>query len=224
MSEILKICSAIIASVGGASVIILWISKYISELISNIILDKVKAKYEKDLADYKSKIDTELNKVDKINDKALYISKYQFENEYKMYMEIWKNMRLCILHTLNLYPQGIENVPIDENAEKEFKKEKYRKFSDNYNLYSDSIDNYAPFYKEEFLNTFEKILKICKEIGIKYSMYEIEPEYNISFASLKDTSLSIDELRKIHKKCDELLELKQHIQVEIRNYLDNMNI
>lgn len=88
MQNIINTVATIIVSMGGMGIIVLGLSRYIGGIIANKIGDKYKNKLDKDLEEYRSKINERLNKLDKIEEKALYISKVNYENEFKIYMEI----------------------------------------------------------------------------------------------------------------------------------------
>lgn len=107
MQNAINIIATIIVSVGGTGVIIVAISKYIGNILAKRIEEKYKNKLDKELEDYKWKINEKLSKLDKIEEKALYISKFNYDNEFKIYMEIWPRLNECVTKTLRLYPRGI---------------------------------------------------------------------------------------------------------------------
>ena len=72
------------------------------------------------------KVSEKLSKLDKIEEKALYISKFNYDNEFKIYMEIWPRLNECVTKTLRLYPRGIENVPLDKEELEKYKENKYK--------------------------------------------------------------------------------------------------
>ncbi len=88
MQNIINTFATIIVSIGGTATIVLALSRYIGGIIAKKIEDKYKYKLDKDLEEYKLKINERLNKLDKIEEKALYISKVNYESEFKIYMEI----------------------------------------------------------------------------------------------------------------------------------------
>lgn len=51
----------------------------------------------------------------------MYIAKFNYDNEYKIYMGIWPKLNDCISKILRLYSMGIENVPIDKEELKKYK-------------------------------------------------------------------------------------------------------
>lgn len=152
LQNIVNVLSIVIVSVGGTGAIILGISSWIGKILLNRFAEKYKSKYEKEIESYKGEIDAKLNKLDKIEEKALYITKVNYDNEYKIYMEIWPKLINCVNSTIRLYPRGIEDVPIDEKELENYKRDKYKEFVNNYMEFYNCIEKYAPFYKEEFYN------------------------------------------------------------------------
>ena len=78
MQNIINTVATIIVSMGGMGIIVLGLSRYIGGIIANQIGDRYKNKLGKDLEEYRSKINERLNKLDKIEEKALYISKVNY--------------------------------------------------------------------------------------------------------------------------------------------------
>lgn len=73
MQNVIIIIATIIVSVGGTGVIIVAISKYIGNILAKRIEEKYKNKLDKELEDYKWKINEKLSKLDKIEEKILII-------------------------------------------------------------------------------------------------------------------------------------------------------
>lgn len=224
MQEILNVISLIIVSVGGTGVVILAISSFIGKIWINKFADKYRVKYDKELENYKSEINLGLNKLDKIEEKALYISKVNYDNEYKIYMEIWPKLIECINSTLWLYPRGIENVPVDKKKLEKYKKGKYSEFREKYMEYNQCIEKYAPFYQVEFYNILKEIKEICFYIGDQYKMYEFDVKYNESFVACRDLKMSIEERKELDEKQKKLTKLREILLEKIRDYLNNLKL
>ncbi|HOZ55246.1 MAG TPA: hypothetical protein PK993_04315 [Clostridia bacterium] len=224
MENAINVISIIIVSMGGMGTIIIGISKYLANILANNIEEKYKNKMSKDVEEFKGKINERLNKLDKIEEKALYVSKINYENEFKIYMEIWPKLNDCYLKTIILYPMSIENVPIDEKELEEYKKNKYENFCKGYNEFSICIDKYAPFYMEEFYNDLNLIRRECFAIGDKYAMYEFDVKYNESFSSCRDLKMTNKEWEEIKEKEDLIKETKEKLLVKIRKYLCDLRL
>ena len=224
LKNIINVISIVIVSVGGTGVIILGISSWIGRILLDKFSEKYKAKYEKEIESYKGEIDVKLNKLDKIEEKALYITKVNYDNEYKIYMEIWPKLIECVNSTIKLYPRGIEDVPIDEKELENYKRDKYKEFVSNYIKFYNCIEKYAPFYKEEFYNILNSIKEICSFIGSQYKTYEFDVKYNESFAGCRDLKITGEERREIIEKQQNLQNLKETLLTKIRNYLNELKL
>lgn len=224
MQNIINIIATIIVSIGGTGVIILGISKYIGEIFAKRLEERYKNKIDKDLEEYKGKINERINKLDKIEEKALYISKFNYDNEYKIYMEIWPKLNDCISKTLRLYPMGIENVPIDKEELKKYKENKYEEFRDSFNEFVLCIDKYAPFYREEYYNDLNLIKEECFSIGDMFFMYEFDVKYNDSFRGCRDLKMTTEEWREVKEKKDKIIKIKKELLEKIREYLNGLNL
>lgn len=224
MQNIINTVATIIVSMGGMGIIVLGLSRYIGGIIANKIGDKYKNKLDKDLEEYRSKINERLNKLDKIEEKALYISKVNYENEFKIYMEIWPLLNECVSNTIKLYPLGIENVPIDEQELEKYKQDKYNEFRKGFNEFSICIDKYAPFYQEDYYNDLNLIKKECFSVGDMFKMYEFDVKYNESFRGCRDLKMSTKEWKEVKEKEEKILKVKDELLVKIRNYLNGLKL
>jgi cell division protein FtsB len=223
-SEISKVASAILTSIGGASVIILGLSSWFGKVWANKILEKEKAAYSKEIEHYKSELNRELGRIGAIQDKALYISKAQYDNEYKIYQEIWEKMHECVALTKALYPIS-ENVPSEEEKYNEYQVGKYEKFSRAYNEYLKTIEKHAPFYKKEFYDKFMEIREKCISIGIQFKMYEIDVKYSVTFAMVRDKAIPFAERNKCSSTIPkEIDKISDKLKTEIREYLLSLRL
>lgn len=217
--QIFEVAAAIIASVGGSSVIILGLSSWLGKVWANRILENEKAAHDKELQGYRSKLEQELSKMEVFQEKALYISKAQYDNEYSIYREIWETMRECIVKTSMLYPK-VGNLPSDEKEKEEYQKKKYDEYIDAFNQFSKTIDKAAPFYKEDFYNSFVTIRKMCSEVGNIFSMYEFKVKYSASFALARDLKMDAEEKKIVYIDFPKKIkEIEESLRKDIREYL-----
>ncbi len=88
MEHIFEILGKVVVAVGGAGVIIIAISGYISKLFADWFLQKEKAKYQKEIEEYKQQIQKELEVARNLNEEIAYKKRVIFDSEYKYYIEI----------------------------------------------------------------------------------------------------------------------------------------
>lgn len=177
IKEIFEIAGAIVASVGGAGVIIVGLSSWLGKVWANRLLEDEKAAHNKELEEYKERLQEQLGRVEAINEKALYISKAQFDNEYKIYSEIWDKMHEARVASEMLYPR-YEEVPASEDERKKYNQSKYTTYIEKYNSYTMTIEKYAPFYQESFYKKLIEIRNICHSLGVCFEIYEINNQYD----------------------------------------------
>lgn len=220
VKDILEVAAAIIASVGGCGIIILGLSKWFGGVLANKLLENEKLKYNKELEEYKSKLNEQLNKIKNVSEKELYVSKAQYDNEYKIYMEIWEKLHKCTAYTLRLYPRGLVNVSADENKMLDYQEEKYEEYTEHYNNFSMTIDKYAPFYQQEFYEKFVEIRWFCNKQGSYFKQYEIQRKINLSYAANRDAPMPniIDEDIWL-KTPNKISELENELSKQMREYL-----
>ena len=224
MRDILDVISIIIVSIGGTGAIILGISNWIGKIWLNKFAEKHRVKYEKELEVYRTELNARLTKLDKIEEKALYISKVNYDNEYKIYMEIWPKLIKCISDTNALYPRGLVNVPIDKDEFQKYQEDLYKTFMESYNDYSTCIEKYAPFYKKKFYDKFVFIKNECHFIGAQFFMYVFEVKYSESFRSERDLTISPKERKEIYDKEKNNDLVKEKLLSDIRRYLESLVI
>lgn len=223
--DILEVAAAIVASVGGCGVIVLALSKWFGGVLANKLLENERLEHNKELEEFKNKLNEQLNKAKSVNEKELYVSKAQYDNEYKIYMEIWEKLHKCIVYTLQLYPQGIVNMPIDEKGMLEYQKQKYELYAENYNDFSLTIDKYAPFYKKQFYEKFIEIRKLCCKQGTYFDHYEIQRKTNLSYIGNREAPIPNKVDEDIWGKIpNEINILENELAEQMREYLLNLRL
>lgn len=225
MKEVLQIVATIIAAFGGAGFIIIGLSSYLGKLWANIALESEKAKYSRELEELKAKLNKEINELNKSCEKALYISKVQYDNEYKIYQEIWTKLNDASISALNLYSAGIEDVPVDKEQEQKYKEDKYFNFAKLYNEYINIIEKYAPFYRKDFYDKFILLRDKFSRVGIIYKMYVIDVTYNLSFKAVRGMTISPEENIEVSIKIPkEINQIKEDLLNGIREYLLSLQL
>ncbi len=219
MEQVFEVAAAMLASLGGGTAILFGLSSWSGKIWANRILEKEKAEHNKEIENYKSELERELTRIGKIQDKELYISKAQYDNEYKIYQEIWGKMHECIVFSLKLYPT-FENMPLGEKEKEEYQMSKYSKYVQAYNDFSMTIDKYAPFYREDFYKGFLDIRSKCSNLGRIFYREEWEVKYSATYAMVRNEHMSAEESEEVYITIPKMLEeMQSKIQKEIRDYL-----
>ncbi|HBW35631.1 hypothetical protein [Desulfosporosinus sp. BICA1-9] len=224
MKEIFQLIGAVIFSLGGAGAIIFALSSWLGKVWANRILEEEKKKHQLEIEEYKSKLMLELNKVNSLNQKALYITKVQYNKEFGIYQDIWEKLFDCIVATINLYP-SFDEVPTDEDEKQKWIDKKYENYRDKYNLYSRTIDRYAPFYEENFYHSFVEVRKNCSKMGTIFKRYNYDVKYNMTYAIVRDVSMTEKEHEEVYDNIPKALEEKRNkLQCNIHEYLKKLQV
>ena len=175
MKQVFEVAGAMIFSLGGGAAIVFALSSWLGKVWANRILEKEKAEHSKEIEYYKSELNKELNRINAMQDKALHISKGQYDYEYKIYQEIWGALQNII--------RMIENISFPRIYNAEDFKLKYKKIYKKCKKFEFKINKYSLFYQEQFINELYKILTLAvsfctdiKKLEVKNSMIEINDD------------------------------------------------
>lgn len=222
MREIFQIAGAILASIGGSSVIILGLSSWLGKVWANRILEEEKKKHVLEIESYKSQLNKEINIVNSLIDKSLHVTKHQYDKEFSIYLEIWDKLSSCVIGTLNLYPK-FENKPIDEIELEEFNMEKYKNFVVDYNEFSNTILKYSPFYEVKLYDRFIELRNVCSKQGSIFNTYTFEIKYSQTYALVRDEKMTAEEREEVYNENPKLIsDLQSELQKEIRDHLKSL--
>lgn len=224
IKEAFEIAGAVILSLGGGSAIVWGLSSWLGKVWANRILESEKVKYSKQIEEYKAELEKSISRINAEQDKRLYISKTQYDNEYKIYQNIWEKLNNCVLTTIALYPGGIENVPVDEKEKEEYQMEKHKKYVQAYNEFSKAIQDNAPFYTKKFYGSFVAIRNDCSSIGDLFFHYEWDIKYNLSYTLCRDEKMTSEERREMMETRKRIVANKEVLQDEIREYLLSLRL
>lgn len=123
-TDFLELIGALLVSIGGASVVIVGLSKWFGEFISQRLLDRYNNKHETELEGIKTKYQKELEstKTDLEKAKSLYL-RYT-EKQFELYNDLWKVLLYTKQQADSLWekaspekiPSFIEQIQLTKNA------------------------------------------------------------------------------------------------------------
>ena len=113
-SQIASIATACIVSAGGVGGVAMAVVKF----TSNIIADKISAKYENKLEQALEKYKTELSKKE-------YVSQVRFDAEFEIYRTLSKEFSTAVKNISLMIPDGMAYFPADEDKRKEYENNNY---------------------------------------------------------------------------------------------------
>lgn len=224
MIEIFKLIGAVLFSLGGGGAIVFALSSWLGKVWANRILEKEKKEHQLEIEDYKSKLVLELNKINSLNEKALHITKVQYDKEFEIYQDIWEKLFDCIIATLNLYP-AFEDVPTDEGERQTWIDKKYNNYCVKYNLYSRTIDRYVPFYEEDFYLSFVDVRNSCSKMGMIFKRYNYDVKNSMTYAMVRNASMTPEEFEDVYNNIPKVLEVNRtELQRSIHGYLKKQQV
>lgn len=223
LKEVIEIAAAVVASLGGGGAIVMALSSWLGKVWANRILEAEKAAHQKEIESYKSELQKELEQLGALQDKALYISKSQYDNEFRIYREIWQKLHRCASASVRLYP-GYEDLPTDEGEREKHQEEKYHHYAESYDDFSAAIEENAPFYRDNFYGLFIELRAACSEMGDIFKQEVFDKKYNLSFALVRDEPMSKEDRQRVRELRREISEKKEQLAKEIREYLHSLRL
>ena len=151
-SQIASIATACIVSAGGVGGVAMAVVKF----TSNIIADKISAKYENKLEQALEKYKTELSKKE-------YVSQVRFDAEFEIYRTLSKEFSTAVKNISLMIPDGIAYSPADEEKRTEYKNKIYVDANNAVVVAQDVLYANGAFISEELYNKYNEILTLCSQ-------------------------------------------------------------
>lgn len=192
--DIFALFGKIVASVGGAGLIIIGLSSWIGKIWADKLMETQRKQNEKEIEKFKSELHKELELLKAKNEKMNYITKTQFDAEFKMYQELSEACIESFISVNNIFPikEKIETEQFIITASK------------NTLIYSRKTYKYAPFLKKELFEKFQKLSKIFCDV---LSLAKFENKYLINIEELKELRANMHEIQ-----ADIYNELREYLQ------------
>lgn len=111
--DIWKIFVTVVSSVGGIGAVIVFIVKMCSDIIADKLSKKYELKLNKELEEYKSKLENKN-----------YISKTRFDTEFSIYRTLSVAFFDMVKNISVMIPDGYTQVPADPKVKKKYDKKK----------------------------------------------------------------------------------------------------
>lgn len=192
--EYVKLFGAVLTSVGGATVVIIGLSKWFGDFLSKRLLDNYNNKHETELEGIKTIYLTELEKTKVDLEKA----KFQFlrysEKQFDLYNDLWK----VLLYT---------KYQADELWESAMP-EKIPSFGEQIKLTRDAVNNNLLLIEE---GHYEKLIELIVQFEQfqfgKVRLIDIRkrPKENRQAISINQTRQTIQENQRTKEKYDTLI-------------------
>ena len=169
MSELWQTVLGIIASVGGASVLIGAVVKFSANRLADLLSQKYQAKLDQELETFKGELDKQMESFRVKADKTRYVSKVRFDTEFTLCRELMAAAHNMVNYAYLVYPMHAK-YPADPMMAKKYKEEIWenaKKFSDEFTLL---VQRNAPFISKNVYSAFMELHSLCYENIETYAM------------------------------------------------------
>ena len=206
IEQIGSVVVACIVSAGGIGGIVIAVVKFSSDMIAS----RLSAKYENRLQKEMEKFKTELSKKE-------YVSKARFDTEFEIYRELSQSFCGMVKDISVMIPAGFSWKPAEEEDQKKYENKCYEAATDSVVKAQDALYSNAAFIPQQFFESFEEILKLCKKqinvFTFRYNVLSLQTEKEKCSLSPEDYNRT----EEINKKWIE------HIN-KIREYLASLDV
>lgn len=206
LSQVLSIAFACIISAGGVGGIAIAVIKF----SSNIIAERISAKYENKLEQALEKLKTDLSKKE-------YVSKVRFDAEFDIYRNLSKEFSQMIKYINIMIPEGLSYVPADDAKRKEQENKVYTEAHNHTNASQETLYANIAFIPEIIYKDYNEIITLCQN-----QLFAYERRFNSSYLATqkeKETFTDQDYERK-----HEINNKWRNINNEVRKHLSKLDI
>lgn len=192
--DIFALFGKVVASLGGAGLIIIGLSSWIGKIWADKLMETQRKQNQKEIEKFKSELHKELELLKAKNEKMNYITKTQFDAEFRMYQELSEACIETFISVNSVFPikDKIETEQFIITAR------------ENTLIYGRTTYKYAPFLKKELFEKFKKLSEIFCDV---LSLAKFENKYLINFEELKELSANMHEIQ-----ADIYNELREYLQ------------
>lgn len=205
-SQIASIAIACIVSAGGVGGIAIAVIKF----SSNIIAERISAKYENKLEQTLEKYKTELSKKE-------YVSQVRFDAEFEIYRTLSKEFSTAVKNISLMIPNGMAYFPADKDKRKEYENKQYVDANNAVVTAQDALYANGAFISEELYNKYNEILHLCSQ-----QLNAFQRRYNVLYFASQEkkenyTDKEYERTRTIKEKW---LELNNNV----REYISKLEV
>lgn len=202
-SQVASIATACIVSAGGVGGVAMAVVKF----TSNIIADKISAKYENKLEQALEKYKTELSKKE-------YVSQVRFDAEFEIYRTLSKEFSTAVKNISLMIPDGIAHSPADEEKRTEYENKIYVDANNAVVVAQDVLYANGAFISEELYNKYNEILTLCRQ-----QLNAFQRRYNV-FSQKKKESYTDKEYERTTTIKEKWLDLNNCV----REYISKLEV
>jgi len=194
--EYIKLFGAMLVSMGGASVVILVLSKWFGDFLAKRLLDNYNNKHSEALEGLKGKYQKELEQIKTDLEKAKSLFLRYSEKQFELYNDLWR----VLLYTKNQADSLWENAT----------PEKIPSFSEQLRLTQDAINDNLLLIEEDHYNQLVELIRKFEQFQFgKIKLIDIrnKTEDQIRDFGLTDdqAKLTIEQNRALKEQYDSII-------------------
>lgn len=190
----LELIGALFVSLGGATVVIIGLSKWFGDFMSQILLDRYKNKHEKELESLKGRYQRELETTKTELEKAKSLFLRYSEKQFDLYNDLWK----VLLYTKNQADSLWEKVT----------PEKIPSFSEQIRLTRDAVNDNMLLIEEEHFNKLNELIKQFEQFQFgKVKLIDLRNKTTkeINEITQEEVETAIEQNQSLKEKYDNLI-------------------
>lgn len=176
-------------------------------------LESYKKDLQKELESYKQELKMEVEKYRSKAEKFNFVTKIQFETEFKAYQEIFEQLYDADIHTRNLFPNFII-PPADEEKRMGDYNERAKLQCKAIELFHKTMERHAPFINVEIYKKLSIIFSLTYDIWVTADKIIYNP---LGTNELEANSTNVS-------KCIKLQQAVKEISTDVRNYLATLKV
>lgn len=205
-SQIASIATACIVSAGGVGGVAMAVVKF----TSNIIADKISAKYENKLEQALEKYKTELSKKE-------YVSQVRFDAEFEIYRTLSKEFSTAVKNISLMIPDGMAYFPADEDKRKEYENNNYLNANNAIVMAQDALYANGAFISEDLYNKYNEILALCGQ-----QLNAFQRRYNVLYFASQEKKESYTD--KEYEQTTTIKEKWLELNNCVREYISKLEV
>ena len=204
--QVLSIATACIVSAGGVGGIAIAVIKF----SSNIIAERISAKYENKLEQALEKYKTELSKKE-------YVSQVKFDAEFEIYRTLSKEFSTAVKNISLMIPDGMAYFPADEDKRKEYENNNYVNANNAIVMAQDALYANVAFISEDLYNKYNEILALCGQ-----QLNAFQRRYNVLYFASQEKKESYTD--KEYERTTTIKEKWLELNNCVREYISKLEV
>jgi nitrogen fixation/metabolism regulation signal transduction histidine kinase len=202
--DYLELIGALVVSIGGASVVVVGLSKWFGDFMSKRLLDSYNNQHKTDLEGIKSKYQQELASTKTDLDKAKSLYMRYTEKQFDLYNDLWR----VLLYT----KRQADSLWKSADAEK------IPSFIEQVELTKNAVDDNMLLIEEEHFNKLDSLIRQFEQFRIgKERLIDLRKDIRPHVPTQMQATATLEANREWKEKYDDLiLEIGKSFRTQIK--------